>query len=265
MRRFEAEYLRYTRDGLWTDRDALAALSLSDRRRIADVGAGTGELTRVLAAEAPQATVVGVDADRRLLEVARSETRAEVVAGDAERLPIETCGVDLAVCQALLVNLAEPATAVGELARVSSDLVAAIEPDNAAVEVSSTVDGEETVDRRAREAFRDAADTDVALGSRVRELFRAAGLVDVRTRRHEHEKRIEPPYSERGLEATARKASGSAIAAAEAELTAALGPEGYDRLRTAWREVGRRAVEQMETGEYRRVEVVPFDVTVGRV
>ncbi|MFB6080637.1 MAG: class I SAM-dependent methyltransferase [Haloferacaceae archaeon] len=266
MRRFDADYLRRTRRGLWADRGALAPLSLSDRERVLDVGCGTGELTRVLAAETPPTTpVVGLDADPALLRVAAEETGLPVVAGDATRLPVAGDAVDLAVCQALLVNLPDPAAAVGEFVRVSTDLVAAIEPDNADVEVASTVDAEAAVERRARAAFLDGVATDVAPGDRVADLFRAAGLRDVETRRHHHEKRIEPPYAEDDLTDAARKASGAGLADHAAELRRTLDDDAYDDLRADWRAVGREIVEGMEAGEYRRVEVVPFDVTVGRV
>jgi len=122
---------------MWTDgRQALADLDLAGRRRILDVGCGTGELTRVIDAETPSdTTVIGVDADPKLLRVAREETGLPYVAGDAIRLPLPDGAVDLAVCQALLINLPDPAAAVREFARVSSELVAAIEPDNADVTV----------------------------------------------------------------------------------------------------------------------------------
>ncbi|RLM70524.1 class I SAM-dependent methyltransferase [Halorubrum sp. Atlit-26R] len=268
MRRFSAEYLEHTRRGMWDDgRDALADLELSSRERVLDVGCGTGELTRVLAAEAEGASVYGVDADRDLLAVARdaSDDRTEFLAGDATRLPVSDDAVDLAVCQALLINLPDPTAAVRELARVSNDLVAAVEPDNADVRVASTVDAEERLEREAREAYVAGVDTDVALGDRVREAFDAAGVVDVRTRRYVHEKRTEPPYAEAALRSAARKASGAGLADHRDELVAATSERAYDDLRGRWREMGREVAAAIDAGEYERVEYVPFDVTVGRV
>ncbi len=241
---------------MWDDREALADLELGGRERVLDVGCGTGELARVLAEESP-GEVVGCDADRAL----------PVVAGDALRLPFRDDAFDLVVCQALLINLPDPAAAVREFGRVSSDLVAAVEPDNAAVSVESTVETETGLAARARRAYLDGVETDVTLGGEgVREAFEEAGLSGITTRRHYHIRRIEPPYAERDLQSARRKASGEGLADdRETLLRGDLSTEEYDDLRTDWREMGRSVVEQMRDGEYRRAEVVPFYVTVGSV
>ena len=271
MRQFSADYLDRTRRGMWADdRTALVDLSLSDHDHVLDVGCGTGELTAVLGEET-DATVVGVDADTELLAAARARladpdapTRFALAAGDATRLPFPTDSFDLVVCQALLVNLPDPAVALREFARVSRDLVAAVEPDNADVAVSSTVDSEAGLEREARGAFIDGVATDVTTQA-LSETFADAGLSDVRTRRYHHEKRVEPPYSEADLEGATRKATGAALASHETELRRALSDNSYDDLRQRWRAMGRAVVDQMRAETYERVEVVPFDVAVGRV
>ena len=263
MRRFTADYLEHTRRGMWEETAALAPLSLSDRERVLDVGCGTGELTRVLANESP-AEVVGADADLDLLAVARGETGLPMLGADATRLPFPDDSFDLVVCQALLINLPDPAAAVREFARVSSDLVAAVEPNNAAVEVRSTVDAEEELEQRAREAYLSGVGTDVALGDRVERLFETAGLAVVDERTYRHEKLVEPPYTEPAMADAARKASGAGLADHETEIRNAVG-EAYDDLRAEWREMGREVVDAMAEEAYRRREVVPFEVTVGRV
>ena len=266
MRRFSADYLNRTREGMWADsRDALADLDLPNRRRVLDVGCGTGELTRVLASEsADDAEIVGVDADRRLLDVASDHVPC--VAGDALDLPFADDSVDCVVCQALLINLPEPAAALREFARVSTDLVAAIEPNNAAVSVDSTVDSEIDLEARVREAYLRGVDTDVALGEQVESLFEAAGIEPLSTRQYDHEKRTEPPYSEDALRSAKRKASGEGLADHETELRRGVAGEAtYDTLRRAWREMGREVIGQMQTDDYERVETVPFTVTVGQV
>jgi SAM-dependent methyltransferase len=180
-------------------------------------------------------------------------------------LPLRENAADLVACQALLVNLPDPAAAVREFARVSADLVAAVEPDNAGVAVESTVDAESSLSATLREAYLAGVETDVALGEGVADLFREAGLSDVRTRRHYHEKRTEPPYDAAEIEGAKRKATGTVLTDHERELRRVLSDSEYDELKRKWRAMGREAAEQVSSGEYRRVEVVPFDVTVGRV
>jgi SAM-dependent methyltransferase len=261
VRRFTAEYLEATREGMWDDsREALADLELATRERVLDVGAGTGELTGVLHEESP-GTVVAIDADGSLLERVTSPR----VLGDATRLPFHSGAFDLVVCQALLVNLPEPERAILEFVRASSDRVAVVEPDNSAVRIDSTVAAEPSLARRARQLYLDGVKTDAAIGA-ARALFEAAGLQDVTVRRYDHERWIEPPYSERALESARRKASGAGIEAdRETILAGDTSPEEFDDLRQEWRAMGRQVTAQMQDAEYRQREVVPFYVTVGRV
>lgn len=289
MREFTAEYLEHTRRGMWEETAALAPLELTSRERVLDVGCGTGELTRVLDRETT-GSVVGADANLDLLAVARNQTGQPMVgdgestqtgqpmvgddgptqpglpmvAADATGLPFPDDTFDLVVCQALLINLPDPAAAVAEFARVSSDLVAAVEPNNAAVAVDSTVDAEECLETRVREAYLAGVETDVALGDRVETLFEDAGLSVVADRVYRHEKLVEPPYSEPAMEDAARKASGAGLADHETEIRNAV-DEAYDEIRSEWRAMGREVVDEIANGEYRRREVVPFEVTVGRV
>lgn len=261
MRRFTAEYLESTRDGMWDDsRDALADLQLDSRQHVLDVGAGTGELTRVLREEVP-GTVVALDGDDTLL----GHVEGPRVAGDATRLPFPSDTFDLVVCQALLVNLSDPAATVREFARVSTDCVAVIEPDNSAVSIESTVDAESPLARRARDLYLEGLETDAALGA-VPELFEGVGLDDVSVRRYDHEQRIESPYSQRALEDAQRKASGTGIDDdRETILAGEASEELFDTLRQDWRAMGREVIRQMQDGTYRQRETVPFFVTTGHV
>lgn len=246
---------------MWADsRDALADLELDDAERVLDVGCGSGELTRVLREESA-GTVIGVDADPALLADVPSPTAL----GDATRLPFADDAVDLVVCQALLINLPDPAAALSEFARVARDRVTVIEPDNGAVSVESTVDDEPTLARRARELYLDGVGTDVTLGASAAALFPDAGLEVVSTRRYDQELTVAPPYSGRALAAAKRKATGAGLTDRADVLASAAGDEAFDRLRQDWRAMGRTVVEQMGAGEYERTETVPFFVTVGRV
>jgi len=264
VRRFDADYLEATRRGMWADsREALVDLDLERRERILDVGCGTGELTRVLGEES-DAAVVGADVDPALLSAASAV--APVVRADATDLPFRDDAFDLVVCQALLINLPDPVAAVREFGRVSGDLVAAVEPDNSAVEVASTVGAEEGLARRARERFLDGVETDVALGADAAGVFERAGLEVVSTRRYDHERTTEPPYSEAAVEDARRKVTGDGLADdRETILAGETSEDEYDRLWSDWRSMGRDVVEQMGDREYERRETVPFFVTVGRV
>ncbi len=261
MREFTAEYLETTRQGMWDDsREALDPLALESCERVLDVGAGTGELTRVLREET-SGEVVALDADAGLL----ASLSGPRVCGDATRLPLGDDTVDLVVCQALLVNLPDPAAALREFARVSRGRVAAIEPDNSAVTIQSTVSDEPPLARRARECYLDGIETDATLGA-ARDLFTATGLSDVEVRTYEHERVIEPPYTETALTAAKRKASGEGLDGDRATILAGeTTPEEFDALREDWRTMGRTVIEQMQDGNYRQSEVVPFFVTVGLV
>jgi SAM-dependent methyltransferase len=264
VRQFDADYLETTRRGMWADsREALADLDLERRERVLDVGCGTGELARVLREES-DGMVVGADVDPTLLSVAAE--LVPVVRADATALPFGADAFDLVVCQALLINLSDPAAALREFARVSDGLVAAVEPDNGAVEVDSTVEAESTLASLARERFLDGVRTDVTLGSSAADLFDEAGLEVVSTRRYDHERTTEPPYSEADVESARRKVTGEGIADDRETLLAGDTSEReYDRIRAAWRAMGREVVDQMGDEEYERRERVPFFVTVGGV
>jgi SAM-dependent methyltransferase len=260
VRRFTAEYLDRTREGLWDDRSALAPLRLGERDGVLDVGCGTGELARVCR-EAADGRVVGADRDPDLL--ARLPSGVDGVRADAYSLPFPDDAIDLVVCQALLVNLPDPARALREFARVARESVAVIEPDNAGVTVESTVDAEAALAREARERYVAGVATDVALGGSLPELFADAGLDVVATARRDHTTVTAAPYSEADLEAVGRKARGDAIRDRRDEMAG--DAAALDALRAAWREMGREAAAQTQAGEYERRETVPFHVAVADV
>jgi len=264
MRRFSETYLSRTRRGMWTDgaREALADLDLGSADRVLDVGCGTGEFTAVLREETPDGSlVVGADRDPELL----AGVDGPVVRADALSLPFPDGTFGVVACQALLVNLPDPSAALREFARVSRGRVAAVEPDNAAVSVDSTVGAEAALARRARELYLDGAETDVSLGD-ASAAFERAGLSAVSTRRYDFERAVQPPYSEAAVRAATRKASGAGLRERRNVLAdgAETDPEELDALRESWRAMGREAVRQLRDGEYRRRETVPFYVTVGR-
>ncbi|MFB6110349.1 MAG: class I SAM-dependent methyltransferase [Halodesulfurarchaeum sp.] len=261
MRRFTPEYLRETRRGLWDDRDALAPLFRESPDRILDVGAGTGEFSRVLGEESA-GTVLSLDADVSLLR--RGEV-TEPVLGDATRLPFRDGSFDLVACQALLVNLPDPVGTLREFRRVSAGLVAAVEPDNGGVTVESTVPAESRLSRRARAHYLEGLATSAELGADLADRFERAGIADVTIAHRTHERRIEPPYSAAAFESARRKVTAARIDEhRETMLSGGLEPAAFDRLRDDWQAMGRAVVDQLRAGTYRRIERVPFYVAVGR-
>lgn len=85
--------------------------------RIADVGAGTGKLTRVLA-KAPDAEVVAIDPDPAMLATLRATTPGvPTFLGSAESLPLPGASVD-AVVLGQAWHWVDPVAASAEIGRV---------------------------------------------------------------------------------------------------------------------------------------------------
>lgn len=89
-------------------------------RRVADVGAGTGKLTRALRA-APDAEIVAIDPDPQMLAtLSASIPGVPTFLGSAERLPLPTGSVD-AVVLGQAWHWVDPAAASAEVGRVLRD------------------------------------------------------------------------------------------------------------------------------------------------
>lgn len=262
MRQFSPEYLHDTRRGLWEDREPLRAVLSGSPDRILEVGAGTGEFTRVLREES-DARVFALDADEGLLAAGAVP---DAVRGAATVLPFVEDAVDLVACQALLINLPVPDTALAEFKRVAGDRVAAVEPDNGEVTVESTVSEEASLASRARKHFTAGLRTDVGLGADLGHRFDDAGLEDVRIARMDHVRAVEPPYGSAAFESARRKARASRLDVhRDTMIAGGLSPEAFETLRDEWQAMGRAVIEQMQAEAYRRTERVPFYVAVGRV
>lgn len=88
-----------------------------------DIGCGTGTEARQMAALVrPGGRVIGLDANARLLDVARSRTSiacpVDWIEGVAEDLPLGDASVDVVRCERVLQHLPDPGAAVAEFARV---------------------------------------------------------------------------------------------------------------------------------------------------
>ncbi len=110
------------RTELFGDNFVLATLMalLPEGLRIADLGCGTGALLPVLAQGS--ASVVGVDREAAMLEVAASRTaeltNVTVAAGRLDQLPLGSGSIDLALCQLVLHHVRDLGPVFAEVARV---------------------------------------------------------------------------------------------------------------------------------------------------
>ena len=84
--------------------------------RVLDLGCGTGILLDML--HGPGAFIVGVDASREMLDIARLRCKAPLVLADADHLPFSRGCFDAVVSVTLLQNMPDPAATVREIARV---------------------------------------------------------------------------------------------------------------------------------------------------
>lgn len=96
----------------------LDALDLSGARRILDLGAGTGKMLAALRAQAPHASVVGVDFAEPMIRRARQDTGAPVAIMDVTRLGFAGAVADIAVSAFVLRFLPDPLWALREQRRV---------------------------------------------------------------------------------------------------------------------------------------------------
>jgi demethylmenaquinone methyltransferase/2-methoxy-6-polyprenyl-1,4-benzoquinol methylase len=114
------------RDQAWRRR-AVDAAGVRPGETVLDVACGTGDLTQAFALRSPAARVIGVDFTAQMLEVAvrkqarlpdNDARRIQYVRGDAQELPIQTASVDVVSIAFGIRNVADPARAVAEFARV---------------------------------------------------------------------------------------------------------------------------------------------------
>lgn len=111
-------------DRRWRVR-AVAALELPGRARILDLCTGTADLAVTAARARPGVSVIGVDFAGRMLALARQKVAAarlddvvSLVRGDATRIPLADSTCDAATVGFGIRNVADPAAALAEIARV---------------------------------------------------------------------------------------------------------------------------------------------------
>ncbi len=105
-------------------RKFLAHMALRPGERALDVACGTGIVARLAAIIlGPQSSIVGIDLNDRMLDVAREHTRSTGAAitwrqGDVEDLPCPDADFDVVLCQQGLQYFPDKTAAVREMHRV---------------------------------------------------------------------------------------------------------------------------------------------------
>jgi demethylmenaquinone methyltransferase/2-methoxy-6-polyprenyl-1,4-benzoquinol methylase len=109
----------------WRKR-AVRALALGPRAHVLDLATGTADLAIAIAEAHPDATVIGMDPSRGMLDVGRQklvesklEKRIELRVGDAQELPLEQACVDGVAIAFGIRNVPDRARALREMARVT--------------------------------------------------------------------------------------------------------------------------------------------------
>lgn len=96
-------------------------VDFSKTKKVLEVGCGVGAQTRVLLRRFPDLTVVGIDAEAKQIERARTlglGERAEFHVAKAEKLPLPDAACDGAFLCWVLEHIPDPAAALTELRRV---------------------------------------------------------------------------------------------------------------------------------------------------
>jgi ubiquinone/menaquinone biosynthesis C-methylase UbiE len=106
------------------DLNILHETRLEAVKEIVDLGCGTGTMSCAIAQTFPNAKVWGIDKSDRLLDTARKLqqerhlTNLELAVGDAYQIDLPNASIDLVYGRLLFQHLAEPLTALKEIARV---------------------------------------------------------------------------------------------------------------------------------------------------
>src|SRR5690348_1294019 len=104
--------------GTWTDQLILSA-ECQDGDRVLDVACGTGLVaSRVNLVSRKLCSVVGIDLNEAMLNVARHNSQIEWHQGNAMELPFEADSFDVVLCQQGLQYVPDRAAAMKEMARV---------------------------------------------------------------------------------------------------------------------------------------------------
>ena len=184
----ESARLQRQADELAPDSAALLdRVGLRPGQSAIDLGCGPRGILDLLAGRvSPDGQVVGLDANPAHTAMAaefvcgRGLSGVEIVTADARHTGLPSGSFDLVHARTLLVNLTEPAQAMAEMVRLAKPggQVAVAEPDTEHVLCYPPVPAFDRMGEIFAVAFRRNG-ADAAIGRRVPELFRQAGLTDV--------------------------------------------------------------------------------------
>ncbi len=119
-----ARNLAFQAEAIWPQEQALfQKYEIGGAPRIADIGCGTGEITRRLAALYPAAQITGIDILESNLAIAREKlmgdsSRIDYAVGDAFALNLESASIDLLVCRHVSQAVPNFAAVLAEFKRV---------------------------------------------------------------------------------------------------------------------------------------------------
>jgi len=161
----------------------LAALGLRAGMRALDVGCGTGDDVRAMAAiVGSDGAAVGVDVSEALVGEARKRAEADGVTvelhvGDAHALPFDEARFDVVRTERVLQHVHDPASVLREMTRVArpGGRIAAAEPDWQTLVVDAS---DRALVRRILDARTDRV-RNGWMGRQLAALFRDAQLADV--------------------------------------------------------------------------------------
>lgn len=185
------------------DHRVLAGL-LRPGMNVLDIGCGTGAITAGIAkAVGPQGRVIGIDRDEALLDVARSQNVAlanlQFERGDATQLDFNG-QFDVVNSSRVLQWIDRPEKVIAAMRKAakSSGLVVVLDYNHSMNRWDPEPPHDFMLVYRAFLAWRDANHWDNEMGDHLPELFRAAGLIDVRYElQDEITTRGQPDFAER--------------------------------------------------------------------
>ena len=184
----ESARLQRQADELAPDSAALLdRVGLRPGQSAIDLGCGPRGILDLLAGRvSPDGRVVGLDADPAHTDMAakfasdRKLSGVEIVTADARHTGLPPGSFDLVHARTLLVNLTEPAKAMAEMVRLAKPggWIAVAEPDTEHALCYPALPAFDRMGEIFRVTFRRNG-ADPAIGRRIPELFRQAGLTNV--------------------------------------------------------------------------------------